>query len=199
MDDPDLEGAAETVGQPKIEDATPEESAKPSIESVEQLSVEPLKSVEARDQDQGPEQATDDSESVREPQSEEAPEDPTNKVETLASSQAEGQGVYSFHVFNIPIADAICPVCKVNGAVPPDENTAEDSAPAATVERPVQEPIQVIDQDGKAEGHPKLASKGTAVQEDVGGGPDREERIVNTLSEVTPAGTWAVNEYWSYY
>lgn len=199
MDDPNLEGAAETVGQPKTEDATPEESAKPSVESVEQLSVELFKSVEARDQDEGPEQAADDSEAVREPQGEGAPEHPTNKVETLASSQAEGQGVCSFHVINMPFADTIDPVCEINGAVPPDESTAEDSAPATTVERPVQEPIQVIDEDGKAEGHPKLASKETAVQEGVGRGPEREEMTVNPLSEVTPAGSWAVNEYWSYY
>lgn len=102
MDDPNLEGAAEIVGQPNSEDVTPEESAKQSVESVEQLSVEPLKGVEARDQDKGPERAADDNAAVREPQGEEAPEHRTNnKVEVLASSQAEGQGVYSFHVLNI--------------------------------------------------------------------------------------------------
>lgn len=79
------------------------------------------------------------------------------------------------------------PACKVNETAPPDENTAvltEDSSPVTTV----REPIQAIDHDGKAEGHPKLASKETAMQEAIGGGPETEEIIVNPLPEVAPAG-----------
>ena len=92
-----LEGSTETVEQSKADHAASEEPVKPSVESVEQSSPQ---TVEACDQDKGPEGAADDNEAAQEPQIGGVQEHRADEVERLIplgdQQQEAPPGVYPF-------------------------------------------------------------------------------------------------------
>lgn len=75
--------------------------------------------------------------------------------------------------------------------IPTDHPTIhpnEDITHVAIVECPAEEPTQSVDQEGKPAGHPKPASNESAVQDAVKREPKMRETIVDSVSEMTPAG-----------
>ena len=92
----------------------------------------------------------------------------------------------------IPALDSIRKDISSKEDIPTDHPTirpTEDVAHVATVECPVEEPTQSVDQDGQSKGHPKPTSDEPAVQDTVDGVPETRGTIVDPVSEVTPAGT----------
>ena len=81
-----MDGSNEIFEPPKTVDTLSEAPALLPVEG-----IQPPKGVEAYDQDKGPEVAIDDSEVTSGPQTEMAQERPTDKVESIAPAQADGQ------------------------------------------------------------------------------------------------------------
>lgn len=76
--------------------------------------------------------------------------------------------------------------------IPNDHPTirpTEDIAHVATMECPAEEPTHGVGQDGQPNGHPKLTTDESVVQDTMSGATETREAIVDPISEVTPAGT----------